>query len=175
MAKPTKVTNRVLQFADTARRFCRLIDNRKRNPKRAFIHESAELIAELQVRFLRLLPVRTRFVAHKQHPLLITHEDHWRLMKSLQRKLGKDDLYHMVFDPYNPKPDDPIAHTLGDDLADIYDDLMKSLALIDQDDAHDKHDAVWTWKFHFLAHTGHHCVSALGALQELIERYQEED
>ena len=165
----------VTQFTKRAHEFCRLIETRNRLTKRAFVHKCTELIAKLQSEYVALLAVKTRPSAYRHQPEPFPYEQYRRLYQKLAAKFAQDNIYYLVFDPYKVDPDEPITATLSDDLADIYGDLKKGLSLIDRADSRDRHDAVWTWKFHFLVQTGHHCVSALRALQELLERYHEND
>ena len=82
------------------------------------------------------------------------------------RALGKYDLYYEVFDPVTEK--DAIPHSLSNDLADIYLDLMRPLLKHDSGDEANQRLAIWEWKFHLQIHWGHHLVDALRPIHRLI-------
>jgi hypothetical protein len=71
------------------------------------------------------------------------------------------DHYWEIFEPTQPKPDEPVLASLADDLRDIYTDLKRGLDLF-----HKGHEtaAAWEWRFNFHAHWGRHLVSAQRAI-----------
>jgi hypothetical protein len=72
---------------------------------------------------------------------------------------GVHDEYWEVLDPYIEA--EALIGALSDDVADVYADLARGLALW----AADKRDAaVWEWRFGFDIHWGDHAVDALRAL-----------
>ena len=101
--KPLAQDERVIRFANVARRFCRLIESRASIKKRDFVRQCAEILPELQMHYMRLLTIKTRFLPHvpRAERGCITHEEWETLFRSLGRKLTKDDAYHHVFNPYS--------------------------------------------------------------------------
>ena len=71
------------------------------------------------------------------------------------------DIYYEVFNPLESPPDEPVAATLGDDLADIHRDLQRGLVLYGRGEVA---AACWEWAFHFRAHWGRHLTASLSAL-----------
>lgn len=71
------------------------------------------------------------------------------------------DLYWDVFEPLALNPQEPGANSFGDDMGDIYFDLMKGFAQYDRGHAI---AAAWEWRFLFWAHWGAHLVGAQRAL-----------
>jgi hypothetical protein len=69
--------------------------------------------------------------------------------------------YWDVFDPLVPEPEAPVSSSLGDDLGDIYADLVRGFEVLAERgiDA-----AVWEWRFHFHCHWGNHLVGAQRAI-----------
>ena len=69
--------------------------------------------------------------------------------------------YSLVFDPHAAPEEDPILHSLADDLADVYRDLqLGNLLWEDGRQA----EAAWQWRFHWSSHWGRHATGALYAL-----------
>ena len=69
--------------------------------------------------------------------------------------------YATVFDPLQSPPGQPVTANLADDLADVYRDLVRGLALYLSGN---KAEAEWEWRESFDNHWGRHASSALGAL-----------
>lgn len=70
-------------------------------------------------------------------------------------------------DPLVVPCESPEVGDVADDLADIYADLHRGLALYR---AGHTGAAAWEWAFHFRAHWGDHAVGALAALQAFATR-----
>ena len=71
------------------------------------------------------------------------------------------DLYWDVVEPLATTPDEPVANSLHDDVADIRSDLRRGLDLFDRGFPA---AACWSWRFHFRIHWGEHLVGAQRAL-----------
>jgi len=70
-------------------------------------------------------------------------------------------------DPLVVPCEEPGVGDVADDLADIYADLHRGLAMYR---AGDTDAAAWEWSFNFRAHWGDHAVGALAALQAFATR-----
>lgn len=82
----------------------------------------------------------------------------------LRHRLGAWDYYFAVFDPLQMS--EPVTGSLVDDLSDIYDDLTPPLRAFA---AGRYADAVWAWRFSLQGHAGHHLVSALRAIHQILQ------
>jgi hypothetical protein len=71
------------------------------------------------------------------------------------------EFYWDIFDPLVPKPEAPVYNSLGDDLGDIYSDLVRGFELLN----HRGVDAaVLEWRLNFYCHWGNHLVGAQRAI-----------
>ncbi len=159
-----------MQLADAAQRYCTLIENRASLGKREFVRQCAELLPEIQMHLMHLQRIKIGRVPLDRDKR-ISHKEWQKLYRSLARKLTKDDLYYMVFNPCRCRTKDPITHTLADDLSDIYADLKQGLDFYDLGDPPSIRHAAYQWQRMFLIHTGHHIVAAMRPLQVLIESH----
>jgi hypothetical protein len=113
----------------------------------------------------RLLATRAQlldvYTAALSLPLVESTEDFDAQTSPLPPRLdfGAHDEYWEVFDPYIEA--EALIGSLSDDIADVYADLSRGLALwaADQREA-----AVWQWRFAFEIHWGDHAIDALRAL-----------
>ncbi len=71
------------------------------------------------------------------------------------------DTYWEIFDPLTSEAGDPVAASLGDDLADIHRDLKLGMSYYTDGN---QPAAAWEWQFSFRAHWGHHASAAIYAL-----------
>jgi hypothetical protein len=146
-------------FAELAREYCRWADGPPGKPRDEWYR------ANLYLAKLYLAGLELPVVDHADHsaetlPLC----DYDRVRKRFViLPLGS---YFKIFDPFaglaDGKPEEPVVGGLGDDLADIYRDLKRALALWDLGQ---HRAAIWEWKFNFGCHWSEHATSALRALR----------
>ena len=147
------------QFVDVAERFCRLIDRRADVKPGAFLDSAQRLLPELYATGIAL---RQGERSDAEYP---ASADLWQpIYVDLQEKLGRWDVHWEVYHPYRVDPTDPVAGSLADDLASIYQDLQRGLAIWSLRTPKARRDAVWEWRLNFEIHWGHHVLDALRAL-----------
>lgn len=156
--------SRIASFADVARRYCALIDEREGMAVRPFLRALRPLLAELHFRACLLPEVESE--SDEALPGVPTRDETLRLLKSLESFLGEYDVYWEVFDPYELDDDDPMHGTVSDDLADIYRDLQTDLATV-LSGSEIPLDAVWGWRFSHATHWGMHAIGAMRAIESL--------
>ena len=101
----------------------------------------------------------------------VTREDWRSLFGFVQRVLGKQDIYWAYFDPSEPSNfrEQPICHSLADDLADIYRDIKPGLRAWETGNDAYFETIVFDWKTpSFGSHWGAHAVSAMRALHPIV-------
>jgi hypothetical protein len=150
-------------FVDASREYCALIDEIPSLPIRAFLERVQFVLARIYALALELPSVEPETA--DPHPDRMTHQDWLGYFSRLGEYLGPADQYWMVFDPVDAGDHDAISTTLSDDLSDIYRELSAhadqgTLALTD--------DALWSLRFNFEIHWGHHVVDALTAIHALL-------
>ena len=88
--------------------------------------------------------------------------------KELSRRFTPHSIYWMVFDPLDDENTEPVAGDLGDDMADIYFDIVPGLKGWQSGESSQRQRAVWSWQFSFRTHWGNHALGALPALHWLV-------
>jgi hypothetical protein len=71
------------------------------------------------------------------------------------------DYYGEVFNPLPVPPEEPVAGSLADDIADIYGDAIRGLRA---HQAGRRTQAIWEWGFGLQSHWGEHATGAIRAL-----------
>lgn len=87
----------------------------------------------------------------------------FRISAELERAVG-DQAYWMVFDPFEDEA--PVAGSIYEDLASVYEDVAGPLALFDRGDDDALRTAVWQWRFNMESHTGRHLIGSLLPLHQ---------
>lgn len=171
-----KIKSAALQdFAETAREFCRTIEDRANLEAVGLLGAVHLLLAKLYLAALSLPSAdvlsseeQVDPVRHPANPDRVTHDEWRELFASLQELIGAQDSYREVFDPYKPISEGEVTGSIADDLADIYRDLKVGLAAWDRGQSG---DALWTWRFGFESHWGEHATGALRALHVMCSTY----
>ncbi len=162
---------RVREFKDTAERFCALLQSDPADTNR-WVEEVLTALSVLYAAGHGLPDVELGDEAPDIPDSLDVTEDEWRSVFSRVRNiLGERDAYWAYFDPSEPADanEEPIFHSLADDLADIYRDIMPGLrAWAGQNDLY-LETIVFDWKTpNFGSHWGLHAVSAMRALHPIV-------
>jgi hypothetical protein len=71
------------------------------------------------------------------------------------------DMYSEIFDPLPVPPEEPVIGSIGDDVIDIYGEVLTGLRAYQ---AGNKAGALWEWGFGFRHHWGEHATGAIRAL-----------
>jgi hypothetical protein len=152
------------EFVALADEYCEFIENRANLEPEAFIRRAAHVLPRLYAAGSQLPLVD--FDEDKLESDAVSREEHREITKSIDGKLGNAATYWDVFDPY--EREEPVANTLGDDLADIYRDLKNNLVLYRQGTRLAILSAVWEWRFGFAVHWGKHLTGAMRAVHQIL-------
>ncbi len=152
------------EFADVARRFCDLVERHPDVGRRKLVTEWQHLLPELYVRGAALPDVKSNQL---DAPEVMTDAEWWKLFSGLRDTLRDYDS-HWVEDPQHETPANPGESSLSDDIADIYRDLKRGLALWEANGGGKLGGAAWYWREHFRFHWGEHALDALRRIHFIV-------
>lgn len=153
---------RAAAYRDAARLYCGLIESHRQLSRAAFVKELEPSLAFLYYTGSRLPDVR--FTASSDSQPEDKRKDVFPgLLVSLSAFLRDYDVYQEMFDPLD-LTDTPVTGHLAGDLAEIYEDSMSNLKLLD----HLAEDALWDVRFSFTNHWARHVASALRVVSALV-------
>jgi len=165
-------------FAETAEEFCRFID-------RFWAGRPERLYTSLETLLLNvhaaILPVQKE-MAEQEHPecaaLAMTH-DQWREIADIISVSVGPESQSMATEHRGLSTeataglceyDAQRAEMLWDDLADIYRDLRRGLALWKMGTVDGRTTASWGWRYNFEIHWGMHVLRAMQTVHEIRYR-----
>ena len=117
-------------------------------------------IATLYLAALELPPEWSEELADAPDAKRISDEERWAIDRGISARLPFS-AYARVFDPFVLPPEEPVVGTIGDDVADIYRDVVSGLI---EYQAGRTAQAVWEWAFQLRLHWGRHATDAIYAL-----------
>jgi hypothetical protein len=146
------------RFQQVAARFCALVESEPAEPV-AEMRVLARLLAELYLCASDLPEVD---LDDASAPLPRSSASSGAYSKARDRFAHLPlESYWDVFDPLVQEPEAPVYNSLGDDLGDVYADLVRGFELL----AHRGIDpAVFEWRLSFFSHWGNHLVGAQRAI-----------
>lgn len=143
------------RFAASARKFCSWAEG---EPCRT-ANDEVSLVLQLLINLYSAALALPEGEAPDDEVADTTHEEWLRIY---QRCASLPvDRYREIFNPLGDDDCEPVAATIGDDLADIHRDICRGFQRYEQSRPE---NAAWEWAFHFRAHWGHHATAALYAL-----------
>lgn len=159
-------------YREAARSYCGLIERHRQLSRAVFVRELEPSLAFLYYTGSQLPDVTpTTSNDHlKDATKEVRNEKHFpNLFGSLRSFLGDYDVYTEVFDPLDQN-DTPMKVNLAGDLAEIYEDSIRNLKLLDRPGV-SAEDALWDWRFSFTHHWARHTASALRVVSTLVHSY----
>ncbi len=91
----------------------------------------------------------------------IPPDESMKLFHTIHDKLGKYDVHWEIFDSTAADPD-PYQANISQDLAEIYEDVKKSLLIIEKNPL--SANLLWELRFNCTSHWGRHLTSALRSI-----------
>jgi len=147
-------------FAVVAKRFCSIVDSASDTDRREFVAQIYRILPKLIDQAIDM-PAVERSDGQQKSPRNVRQQEWEWLYNSLKEKLGDWNLYRQVFDP--TQDTEANLGSLADDVADIYLDLKKGLAL-NETSRSQPEDTIWEWRLLFDSHWGNHAIDALLAI-----------
>lgn len=94
----------------------------------------------------------------------IANDERWAVYHGIAARLPFTD-YARVFEPLTLPPEKPVVGSVGDDVADIYSDVVSGPV---EYEAGRNAQVMWKWGFHLRSHWGQHATDAISALHHWL-------
>jgi hypothetical protein len=154
----------VKNFANTAIKYCELIEKHSELDREKFLVEVNEILGLMYQQAISLPSVDIENINEDEEGEVVGNEEWKRLFLSLQNKLEDWVYYFDVFNPNNLEETEPVCSDLADDLADIYRDIKSGLRYWLKSTPDNQILAVWQWRFSFWSHSGQHITGAIRSI-----------
>jgi hypothetical protein len=151
-------------FAVAAEKFIAVVDAADEQTLAAFLRDLEPALVALYAAGLALEDLGLD--DESDPPEAMTTDEAAALQRHLGQKLGKNDVYLLIYERYD-LDSSPVVGSLADDIADIYRDLQDGFAELR---GGKPANANWRWKFGFDSHWGHHASEAICALYTIRSR-----
>lgn len=162
-------TQRALEFANAAARYCSLMDTREPGTPQEFILAVHDILPELLYRGAALPDIelgRSPDVSLYEK----TSEFSELLGEPLNAYLGDLDTFWDVWDPLDPDDHEADAYSLACSLAELYRDLARGLAARRRLRGAISPGVAWHWRWGYKNHWGYHALRIYRTVHALRRR-----
>ncbi|MGM0530707.1 MAG: DUF5063 domain-containing protein [Bacteroidota bacterium] len=166
----------VTEFVTRAAEYCTFVENTGNFSKRDFIRKALSLLSEIYTRMMQMPALENATDAVNEK--YVTENDWNTIYLKVRKKLGYHNDYLDVFDPVAKEEEDVSVASLGDNFADIYQDMKDFITLYSMGNDEVMTDALWECQMSFEEYWGHKVLNALRILHRIYfggEDLEEED
>jgi len=155
-----------LEFVTVTLEFCALMETTDRHTLFEFVNKSVKIIPLLYLK-AAMLPTVEEPEDADELDYFITEETYEVIRARLATLLGEHDSYLETFHPDIEYSDTPIATTISENLADVYQDLGNFAALFRQENETVMRQALYVCNENFRLYWGQKLLNALRAIHSV--------
>ena len=155
-----------LEFVAVTLEFCSLMETAHSHTSIVFTDKALKILPLLYLK-ATLLPESEEREEEDEPEQFITEETYEVIRGHVANLLGAEDMYLETFHPDIQYSDTPIAATISENLADVYQDLGNFAALFRQENEEVMEQALYICKENFQLYWGQKALNALKALHDI--------
>jgi len=166
----------VTTFVTRAAEYCTFVENAGNFSKAGFVQKSIRLLSSLYATMAEMPDITNATDSVNQQ--FVDENDWHRIYHQVTQKLGYHGDYVDVYDPVAREDQDVSIVSLGDNFADIYQDLKNFVTLYGMGNEQVMQDALWECRMNFEEYWGPKLLSALRVLHRVFfseENLEEEE
>jgi hypothetical protein len=167
---------RITEFVTRAAEYCTFVENAGNFSKQDFISKALSLLSGLYNLMIRMPALENQTDSVNER--FVTETDWNSIYQKVSRKLGYHNDYLDLYDPVAKEEEEVSVASLGDNFADIYQDMKDFVTLYSMGNDEVMIDALWEIQMNFEEYWGHKVLNALRILHRIYfgeENLEEED
>ncbi|MBS3774829.1 MAG: DUF5063 domain-containing protein [Bacteroidales bacterium] len=155
----------VTEFVTRAAEYCTFVENTGNFSKRDFIRKALFLLSEIYTRMMQMPALEN--VTDAVNEKYVTENDWNTIYQKVSTKLGYHNDYLDIFDPVAKEEEEVSVASLGDNFADLYQDMKDFITLYSMGNEEVMTDALWECQMNFEEYWGHKVLNALRILHRI--------
>ncbi len=155
----------VTEFVTRAAEYCTFVENTGNFSKRDFIRKALSLLSEIYTRMMQMPALEN--VTDAVNEKYVTENDWNTIYQKVSTKLGYHNDYLDIFDPVAKEEEEVSVASLGDNFADLYQDMKDFITLYSMGNEEVMTDALWECQMNFEEYWGHKVLNALRILHRI--------
>ena len=158
-------SNHTIDFVKISLEFCSWVENVRENDKDTFISQGVKILPMLYLKASFVPAIEENYDSDLESG--VVEEMYVRVQSGIAGLLGDDDLYLETFHPDMQYSDTPVAVTISENLADIYQDVGNFISVFKHAQKETMNDSLAACIESFKDYWGQKLVNALRALHYL--------
>ena len=158
-------SNHTIDFVKVALEYCAWVESVRGNTKEDFVDQGCKILPMLYLKASFIPPVEENYDSYLEYGVL--EEMYANVQDGIAALLGEDDLYLETFHPDMQYSDTPIAVTISENLADIYQDVGNFISVFKNAQHDTMNDSLAACMDDFKEYWGQKLVNVLRALHHL--------
>lgn len=156
----------IIEFVTVAKEFCAIAESVRLNTKLEFLQKVQKIFPLL---YLKMSVIEKYDALFDDGNEKFVVQDDWDYVKnSVKEKLGQHDDYLEVFHPDMHLTEAPIASSISENIADIYQDLKDFISLYALGNEEIMNDAIWECQLNFEEYWGQKLTNSLRAVHMVL-------
>lgn len=171
LARNVVFSKNVVEFVTVALQYCTFLENTENQTSKEYTDKLTKLLPLLYLK-TALLP-ETEIEDEIYPEVTVTEDDYNYIVSKLYSAYKEKDTYLEVFLDDMKYSDTPIAASISEDIADIYQDIKNFISIYEQGIEENMSEGLYTCFENFKLYWGQKLVNVLRALHSL--RYSEDE
>lgn len=171
LARNVVFSKNVVEFVTVAVQYCTFLENTENQTSKEYTDKLTKLLPLLYLK-AALLP-ETEIEDEIYPEVTVTEDDYNYIVSKLYSAYKEKDTYLEVFLDDMKYSDTPIAASISEDIADIYQDIKNFISIYEQGIEENMSEGLYTCFENFKLYWGQKLVNVLRALHSL--RYSEDE
>lgn len=155
----------IIEFVTVANEFCALAEGMEQMNRYETVDNFHKILPFLYMKAVMLPEISDSY--EDIFDKYVTEEIYTGIKNSIELKMGQYDAYHEVFNEDFQYDDKPIAASISEDIADIYQDVKDFIMLYRMGTDEIVNDGVWELQNNFKLYWGQKLTNCLRALHQL--------
>ncbi len=155
----------VIEFVTVANEFCKFLESAESRNLKDLIDKAHRLLPLLYLKGTMLPKVEDSYEEFNEK--FVTENDYNYIREMLQVKFGKHDSFDEIYDPLRQENDEPAQLSVGESIADIYQDIKDFIMQYRVGTEEIMFNAIWECKQTFEQYWGQRIVNTLRVLHHL--------
>lgn len=163
-----------VEFTTVAVQYCLLLESPEYPTKKDFTDKLTKILPLLYLK-ATMIPETEMADEDEQPEITVTESDYNYIVNRLNEVFKEDDAYLEVFLDDMKYSDTPIAASISEDLADIYQDLKNYITIFERGIVDNMNDALYICNENYKTYWGQKLVNVLRALHSVKYSSDEDD
>lgn len=174
MTEDQEITRKLLKTTADSARYCKLIEEARQYDKDEFVKKVTELLPVIYSDFLMLDSEELGLIDERYYPTYVDEQWYETVRRNVENVLGPDDIFLETFEEDMKYSDTPIAASIAESLADIFQPLFDFISVVKDTDGDKITEAYLQCKEDFESYWSQTLCNVLRALNHIKYKGGEE-